>query len=133
MYIKRAKVKHKLLIWCREDYTSLFSLFNFVKEFFGYTDLDLLKKTTLDIAKEALEQEIVYAGNLNNENKFIRWEEDVNKIIQKIKYQWDKLDRDLYPHEIVWFDEAPKGMIEFERLDNTPEVTEVDPFYLDGK
>ena len=133
MYIKRAKVKHKLLIWCREDYTSLFSLFNFVKEFFGYTDLDLLKKTTLDIAKEALEQEIVYAGNLNNENKFVRWEEDVNKIIQKIKYQWDRLDRDLYPHEIVWFDEAPKGMIEFERLDNTPEVTEVDPFYLDGK
>ena len=46
MYIKRAKVKHKLLIWCREDYTSLFSLFNFAKEFFKDTDLNLLKKTT---------------------------------------------------------------------------------------
>jgi hypothetical protein len=129
--ILRAKVKHKLLIWCREDYASLWSLFNFVKEFYKYKDLDLLKKTTLDIVKEVLEQELVTAGILNDENKFVPWEKEVGKIIQKIKNEWDKLGRDLQPHEIVWFNEAPWGMVEFEYLNALPELRETDPFYSD--
>lgn len=133
MNTKYAKVKHKFLMWCQEDYTSLFSLLSFVEEFYEYEDLSLLKITTLDIAKDLLKEELIKVGFLNNENIFEAWEDDTNHIIKEVKLQWDSLNRPLSPHEIVWFDITAKGLIEFEHLNSLPELQEPDPFYFDDK
>ncbi len=50
--LKHLKVKHKFLMWCAEDYTSLFTLLSFVEEFCEYKELELLKTTTLKIAQQ---------------------------------------------------------------------------------
>lgn len=133
MNLKYLKVKHKFLMWCMEDYTSLFSLLSFVEEFYGYEELELLKKTTLNIVKDLLEEEAIQSGFLKNENSIEIWKKDVNSIIKDIKCQWDYLDRPLYFHEIVWFTATVKGVIEFEKLNSIPEITDVDSFYLDNK
>ncbi|MBI5346269.1 MAG: hypothetical protein HZB76_03920 [Chlamydiae bacterium] len=129
MDVKYLKVKYKFLMWCGEDYSSLFSLFSFVKEFYGFKDIKPLKEMTLKILKELLETELIKIGFITDENKFNVWKEDLNNIMNKIKFQWDNLNRDLYPHEIAWFDITVKGVIEFEHLINIPEVIEVDDFY----
>ena len=133
MNLKYLKVKHKFLMWCMEDYTSLFSLLSFVEEFYGYEELELLKTTTLNIAKDLLKEEIIQAGFLKSENSIEIWEKDINSIIKDIKFQWDNLDRPLYFHEIVWFTATVKGIIEFEYLNSLPELKETDPFYFDDK
>jgi len=133
MKLKSLKVKHKFLMWCMEDYTSLFSLLSFVEEFYGYDELEILKITTLNIAKDLLEEESIQAGFLKNENSIEIWEKDVKSIIKDIKSKWDNLDRPLHFHEIVWFTATVKGAIEFEKLNSIPEITEVDSFYLDNK
>lgn len=130
MNLEYLKTKHKFLMWCMEDYTSLFSLLSFVEEFYRYEELELLKTTTLNIVKDLLEEESIHAGFLKNENTIEIWKKDVNTIIKDIKYQWDNLDRPLYFHEIVWFTATVKGIIEFTKLNAIPEIKEVDPFYL---
>lgn len=130
MIIKNLKVKHKFLLWCMEDYTSLFSLLSFVEEFYGYEDLEILKTTTLNIAKDLLEKEYIQAGFLRNENSIEIWKKDVDSIINDIKQKWDNLDRPLQFHEIVWFTATVMGIIEYEKLNSVPEIKEVDPFYL---
>lgn len=133
MDIRYLKVKHKFLMLCIEDYLSLFSLFSFVEEFYEYEDLNLLKETTLNIAKNLLEEESVEAGFLKNANTFEIWKKDINSIIEDVKFQWDNLNRELYFHEIVWFKVTEIGIMEFEKLNNISKVTSVDPFYFDDK
>jgi hypothetical protein len=133
MNLKYLKTKHKFLMWCMEDYTSLFSLLSFVEEFYGYEDLELLKTTTLNIIKDLLEEESIQTGFLKNENAIEIWKKDINSIIKEIKYQWDNLNRPLNFHEIVWFTATIKGIIEFTKLNAFPEIKEVDAFYLDNK
>jgi hypothetical protein len=132
MNIKYLKVKHKFLMWCVEDYTSLFSLLSFVEEFYEHEDLNLLKTTTLNIIKDLIEEKSIEAGFLKDENSFEIWEKDINDIIKDIKFQWDNLNRNLYFHEIAWFTANVRGIIEFEKLNSIPEVVAVDSFYLDN-
>ena len=131
MDINLLKVKHKFLMWCMDDYISLFTLFCFVEEFYKYDDFNLLKATTLNIAKELMNDKFIKAGTLKKENIFEVWKKDINRIINDIKIQWDNLNRSLCFHEIAWFTITGQGMLEFEKLDAIPEVKKIDPFYLD--
>ena len=131
MNIKYEKVKYKFLMWCIEDYTSLFTLFSFVEEFYKYDDLNLLKKNTLEIVENLLEEGTIEAGFLKNQNTLEVWKKDKNSIIKDIKFLWDNLNRNLYFHEIAWFNATVKGIMEFEKLNHLPELKETDSFYLD--
>jgi hypothetical protein len=130
MDIKFLKTKLLTLTWCDDDWTDLHAIVCFVKEFYHYKDLDLIKKTTLEIIKNLLEEKLVLAGELLKGNKFGIWNKNNDEIITEIKNKWDNLDRQLYPHEIVWFEITEKGRKEFEYLNSLPELRETDPFYL---
>jgi len=132
MNIKFLKTKYKFLMWCMEDYTSLFSLMCFVKEFYEYNDVNLLKITALEIVQDMLEEGFIDVGLLNNENTFEPSDKDITEVLKEVIFQWDNLDRPILPHEIAWFNVTIKGIIEYERLRSIPEVIEVDSFYLDS-
>ncbi|NGX33811.1 MAG: hypothetical protein K1060chlam1_00152 [Candidatus Anoxychlamydiales bacterium] len=130
MDIRYEKTKLNILAWCIEDWTPLFSVFSFVEEFYHYEDLEVLKNTTLEIVKNLLEEGVIEAGFLQKDNTFKVWDKEIIEIIKEIKIKWDNLGRELYPHEIVWFDITEKGKKEFEYLNKLPEL-EDDPFYRD--
>ena len=133
MDINFEKTKHKTLAWCVEDWTSLFFINAFVREFSHYKDLNLIKKTTLEVIKNLLELELVVVGDLTNDNKFFPWEMPFEKILVKIKIDWDNLGRELYMYELVWFEITEKGRKKFEYLNSLPELKETNPFYFDDK
>jgi hypothetical protein len=131
MNIKYEKTKLKTLCWSIEDTISLFWVSSFIEEFYDYEDFDLIQETTLKVIEKLLEEGVVIAGDLLDDNSFIPWNKKTPEIISKIKTKWDSLNRELYPHEIVWLEVTKKGEEEFEYLKTIPEVAEVDPFYLD--
>jgi len=133
MNVKFLKTKLMTLIWCVEDWTPLFFVYRFVREFYLYKDLELLKKITLEVIQNLLEEELVIAGDLLKGNIFKKWDKINDEILIEIKQKWDNLDRGLAPHEIVWFDITKKGEKEMEHLNSLPELRETDPFYFDDK
>ena len=133
MNITYEKTRKKTLAWCIEDWTSLFSIASFVEEFYLYEDLKLVKKITLEVIKNLLEEELVIAGDLLKNNIFSQWCMSTDAIIEKIKYKWDNLGRELYMYELAWFEITEKGEKEFEYLNSLPELRETDPFYFDDK
>ncbi|KPK33715.1 MAG: hypothetical protein AMS24_00070 [Chlamydiae bacterium SM23_39] len=133
MDIKFEKTKTAILAYCIEDWTSLYFVPSFVEQYYRYEDQELIKKTSLEIIKNLLEEKLVIAGDLTKDNKFIPWKIPINEILKKIKYDWDNLGRELYMYELVWFDITEKGKKEFEYLNKLPELKEIDPFYFDDK
>ena len=133
MNVNFLNTKLKTLIWCVEDWTPLFFVYRFVREFYLYKDLELLKKITLEIIQNLLEEELVIAGDLLPDDTFKVWNKSIKEILIEIKSQWDNLDRGIYPHEIVWFDITEKGEKEIEYLNSLPELADHDSFYFDGK
>ena len=127
------KIKLKTLTWCIDDWIDLHAISWFVEEFYRYEDCELFKKTTLAIIKNLLEKKLVIAGDLLEDDTFIPWNMSIYEIIEKIKHEWTNLNRELEPHEIVWFDITEKGKKEFEYLNGLPELKETDPFYFDDK
>ena len=93
----------------------------------------MLKKITLEVIQNLLEEELVIAGDLLKGNIFKKWDKINDEILIEIKQKWDNLDRGLAPHEIVWFDITKKGEKEMEHLNSLPELRETDPFYFDDK
>jgi hypothetical protein len=57
----------------------------------------------------------------------------INEIIKKIKYDWERLSRELYMCELVWFEITKKGEKEFEYLNSLSELKDDDPFYKDDE
>ena len=96
MNINFEKTKHKSLAYCIEDWTSLFFIQAFVREFYHYKDLELIKHTTLEVIKKLLEEKLVIAGDLLPGNTFKPWEMSIDEIIAKIKFEWENLGRELY-------------------------------------
>jgi hypothetical protein len=133
MNIPFEKTKVKTLAWCIEDWTSLYFIPAFVREYYRYKDLESVKKTSLEIIKNLLEEELVVAGDLSLDNTFTPWNLSIDKILKRIKSEWDNLDKELYMYELVWFDLTEKGKKEFEYLNSLPELKETNPFYFDDK
>jgi hypothetical protein len=133
MDIKFFKTKRKALTWCNDDWTGLHAIVFFVKEFYHYKNLELIKEVTLEIIQNLLEKKLVIAGDLLEEDIFVPWNMAVDEIKEKIKQEWDNLGRKLIPHEIVWFDITEKGKKEFEYLNSLPELKETDPFYFNDE
>ncbi len=133
MDIKFEKTKTAILAYCIEDWTSLYFVPSFVKQFYRYEDSELIKITSLAIIKNLLDEELVKAGDLTNDNKFIPWKMSIDEILGKIKFEWENLGRELYMYELVWLDITKKGRKEFEYLNSLPELKETDPFYFDDK
>ncbi len=124
---KFEKTKYKTLAWCNEDWIDLHAILCFVKEFYHYKDLKLKKNTTLEVVKNLLEEKLIIAGDLLPGNTFKSRDISVDKIIEKIKYEWDNLERELGPYEIVCFDITDLGKKELDSLKNVPELRE--PIY----
>ena len=133
MDILFAKTKADILLWCIEDWTSLYFIPSFIKKRYQYDDFQLIKNKSLEIIKNLLDEDLVKAGDLLKDNIFVPWEMTTDKIIDKIKYEWENLGRELYMYELVWFDITEKGKKEFEYLNSLPELQETDPFYYDDK
>ncbi len=125
------KIQFNILAWSIEDSIDLFFVAAFVREFYGYKDLNLVKKITLEVIKKLLEEEVVKAGDLLKGNNFVVWDKTIYEIIIDIKNKWNSLDRKLHPQEIVWFEITEKGRKEFEYLKSLSELKETDPFYFD--
>ncbi len=125
------KTKSYILAWSIEDTVSLFFIPGFVEQCYRYEDQELIKLTSFAVIKNLLKEELVVAGDLTDENIFIPWKMTIDKILDKIKYEWEHLGRELYPHEIVWFEITEKGRKVFEYLNGLPELQETDPFYYD--
>ena len=68
---------------------------------------------------------------IQEDNTFVHWNMPTNEIIEKIKYDWENLGRELYMYELVWFEVTEKGKKEFEYLNSLSELKETDPFYFD--
>jgi hypothetical protein len=126
MDIRFEKTKSYVLAWCIEDWTPLFFIEAFVEEFYGYEDLELNKKTTLKIIENMLDEKLIVAGDLLPGNKFKIWNKKTMETLLEIRKKWDNLNRELHPHEIVWFDITEKGKKEFEFLNNLPELKDDD-------
>jgi hypothetical protein len=131
MNIKNKKAKVKIFAWSIEDTIDLFFFSSIIEEYNRYKNLELLKKASFNFIKDLLKEDLMKAGDLLPDNTFIKWDESVDEIILKIKNKWDNLDRELQPHEIVWFEITEKGRKEFEYLNALPELKETDPFYFD--
>ena len=128
MNITYEKTKFNILAWSLEDTISLFWVSSFIEEFYLLEDFDLIKRTTLEICQKLLEEGVVIAGNLLDDNSFIPWNKNIFEIISEIKLKWNSLDRNFQPQEIVWLEVTKKGEKEFEYLKTIPEVAKVDPF-----
>lgn len=122
MNINFEKTKYKTLAWCNEDWTPLYYIYSFVEEFYRYKDLDLTKKTTLEITKILLENNFIVAGDLLPEDIFVPWKLSIDEIIHKIEYEWNNLKNGLAPFEIVCFEITEKGKKELEYLNSLPEL-----------
>jgi hypothetical protein len=133
MNILFEKTKLKILIWCVEDWTSLYFIPSFVEEFYHYEDQELIKSTSFEIIKNLLDEGLVKAGGLLDDNTFMPWDMTVDEIIKKIKNEWENLGRDLYMYEVVWFEITEKGRKEFEYLNSLPELKEINLFYFDDE
>jgi hypothetical protein len=133
MNINFEKTKTAILAYCIEDWTSLFFIPSFIEQFYRYEDPELIKITSLAIIKKILEEKLVIAGDLTQNNKFIPWDKSINDVLKKIKHDWDNLGRELCMYELVWFEITEKGKKEFEHLNNLPELKETNLFYFDGE
>jgi hypothetical protein len=133
MNLKFLKTKRKTLIWCVEDWTSLSFIADFVREFYRYKDLGLIKKTTLEIIKNLLEEGLVKAGDLSKDNIFTAWNLPIDDILKRIRLEWDDLGRKLYMYELVWLEITEKGKKALNDLLSSPELNETNPFYFDER
>ena len=127
------KTKTGILAYCIEDWTSLYFISSFVRQYYHYNDQELIKMKSFTIIKKLLDEDLIKAGDLTNDNKFVLWNMSPEEVLGKIKYEWDNLGRELYMYEIVWFDITEKGEKEFEYLNSLPELKETDPFYFDDE
>ena len=131
MNITYEKTKVKILAWSIEDTIDLFFFSCIIEEYHRYKDLETLKQATFDFIKDVLEKDLMKAGDLLPDNTFMPWKKSIDEIVIKIKSEWNNLNRDLHPHEIVWFEITEKGRKEFEYLNSLSELKETDPFYFD--
>ncbi|NGX36292.1 MAG: hypothetical protein K1000chlam1_01133 [Candidatus Anoxychlamydiales bacterium] len=125
------KTKTAILAYCIEDWTSLYFVPSFVEQFYRTKDFELIKTTSLSIIKNLLDEGLVIAGDLLEDNTFVRWNMPANVLIEKIRNDWENLGRELYMYELVWFEITEKGRKEFEYLNSLSELKETDPFYFD--
>ena len=127
------KITKNILGLCIEDYIDLLTIKSIVNETFLNRSKEQKKRETLLIIKSLLEKEFLSAGWLLSDLSFKSCNDSPYKIIKKIDTEWSKLNRDLHPHEIIWFYTTQKGKKEFEYLNNLPELKETDLFYFDGE
>jgi hypothetical protein len=129
--MKKLKIKFDILSWCSEDYTDLIIICDFVNSYFLIKDKNQIKKNALKTIQNLLEEEVIVAGILQKDNTLNVYNKKTSEVIKEIEIKWNNLNRQLQPHELVWFDITEKGKKEFEYLKTIPEAAEVDPFYLD--
>lgn len=129
MNIQYEKAKTKILAWSIEDTIDLFFFSSILDEYCDYKDLESLKKVTFELIIDVQENGLMKAGDLLPDNSFIPWNISIDDIVAKIKYNWNNLNRELYPHEIVWFEITEKGKKEFERLNAMSELQDQVYYY----
>ncbi len=131
MDIEFEKTKSYILAWSIEDTVSLYFIPSFVEQCYHYKDFELIKIRSFELIKNLLDEGLVKAGDLLEDNTFIPWNMSIAEILAKIKVEWENLGRELYMYELVWFEITEKGRKEFEYLNSLPELKETDPFYFD--
>lgn len=90
----------------QSDVIGLWLVVQWVKEDMPSLDAAAVRKATLDIIREALLQKRVVPGEFVEHDDtltFLQWALPVHETVARIEREWDALDREPNPGDIVWF------------------------------
>jgi hypothetical protein len=86
------------------DYLDVWFIAGTVKRLVPAADEDEVRELCLDALERLMESGRVEAGDLHPPGEFSPWPFDVNEAMERIKTEWEELDRPLQPGDIAWFE-----------------------------
>lgn len=101
-------IRNSLLIESAEDYVGLWTIPRQLRLYSEETDELKLRRKTLQIIEELLNDELIQPGQFKDRN-FELWKLSPVETIARIEAEWDALGRDPNIGEIVWFIATEKG------------------------
>lgn len=97
------------------DHVSLRELKRVANEFNQADNLDDVKRETIRIVEYLVRGGWMIAGEYDHENgeiddyRFTAWSASPEEVISRVRSEWDDIDRELFPTEIVVFVTSEKG------------------------
>ena len=88
------------------DYIGLWQIVIRVRHDFGVSDKSEIRTIVMQIVKGMLSAGLEAVTLESSGPGCIRWEnQNVNYVLDRITSEWDTLDREPYPGDIVWFNQ----------------------------
>lgn len=97
-----AKILEALAEECKEDYVGLWEVVKQVRRAFPDAEAGEIQAISLDLVRDLLRSGQAVAGDLSNEGQFLDWRLDVDRAVERIGEEWDRLGRDPNISEVVW-------------------------------
>lgn len=99
------------LVDCADDWSGPWQLINDIRRQNPEANTDAVQAQALTILQDLLEAGYIQAGDLVDfkNDTFVPWDLPVDRIIDRIRLEWDGLGRDPKPWEIVWFTSTIAG------------------------
>jgi hypothetical protein len=85
------------------DYLDVWSIARTVKRLVPRADEAHVRALCLDALERLLATSRLQAGDLYPPGEFSPWPFDMDEVLERIRTEWDKLDRPLQPGDIAWF------------------------------
>ncbi|MBU0455440.1 MAG: hypothetical protein ABIH77_02155 [Pseudomonadota bacterium] len=119
MTISKARdLKIEFLILCQDDSTGLWLIIRITKNILGTKDADEIQKIILHLVLEFLKKQFIVVGFPLRDGTFKRWHGEPKELVEKIKIDWDQLDREPNLGDVIWFYITEKGSAELKRLND---------------
>ena len=105
-----------ILIECYEDYVGLWSVLREIEDDWADIGEAEARFKTLELLRKLLIEELIYAGDYDDNETFEGWKLSPKDVIERIELEWEALGRKPNIAEIVLFTTTKKGDIAAERL-----------------
>lgn len=107
---KRAEeLSRELVALAEEDYADLSAYLHETEEIMGAFSDEEMKTYTLSFVYHLLKAEMIQAGIPTPDGSFRVWDTSPQQTTERIKEEWEVLQRDPELGEIVWFNTTAKG------------------------
>lgn len=116
------KLKDDLLEHCKLDYVGLWVVFSTVREGLLMENDNEVKKASLEVIRDLLEDGLVVVGDIDWELEIlVPWTSEPKETLARIREEWDRIGRDPDHLEICWLTTTQKGdrWVE-EHMENAP-------------
>ena len=104
----RNKLKSLILQKSTDDWLQACEIFEVVKFDGGYSDLDEIRRVSVDLIRELLREGALVVGDVKKDIGFVGWAVSVDVAVDRIQKEWSSV-REPTHGDVCWLNLTNKG------------------------